>query len=407
MAIYDVLKRKRTLKFPVEITKIYKVFEYNKTNITYLNLLHSVLFSGSEKYPDSYSITRKQLELYSLKLSETVKGYGKFVLSTFSTIYLREELIKEIGYRKKVLEFLEELIFNPKVYSNKFDEELFYREKENYMIDLKNQKKDQSKYADTKLNEIIFKGTEYEGSSLGSLEILEQITPESLYQFYNEVFLPAKTYRYEIGDFIEEKIDFKNFEIQRLEKSSDFISSYEENFDIEQSIYTTSFLNTGDIDELTTLKIQLLSFYMGSDANSILFRRAREENGLCYYIYSFYDRLKQRMYVKTGFEYSNLKLLKEIIHSSIEDVKNSKVDVKVLEMAKRSIINSIELEIDKQETQIEREFFNDFYGLKFDLDKKKKLIADMSVKDLVEAANLFEYEAEFCIKGGKRETSQS
>lgn len=98
-------------------------------------------------------------------------------------------------------------------------------------------------------------------------------------------------------------------------------------------------------DEYAKLIIGREIFGSGSDA--ILYREARENNSLCYYITARLFRFSSLMAVEAGISAENADKTINIIKQSLDYVKNTDIEKNKLELAKRSIADGYRMIKDK------------------------------------------------------------
>ena len=84
----------------------------------------------------------------------------------------------------------------------------------------------------------------------------------------------------------------------------------------------------------------------GGSANSKLFLKLREENGLCYYINSFVYRFKSIISVQAGIKEEDYEKSVSMIKKCIEDVQDGNFEKKNFDSAILGLIKSYESIVD-------------------------------------------------------------
>ena len=113
-----------TDKFKRNVISVNFKEKVKKEDLTIRNLLSSVLLKSTKKYPDERSMNIASEELYNIGYSSGNAIYGNYTIMSFEitfldTKYTSPDLIKES------VEFLSEILFNPNVNNNRFDEKSF------------------------------------------------------------------------------------------------------------------------------------------------------------------------------------------------------------------------------------------------------------------------------------------
>lgn len=82
----------------------------------------------------------------------------------------------------------------------------------------------------------------------------------------------------------------------------------------------------------------LMNTLLGGCASSMLFKHVREEQSLCYYCASTYDRLQGIMLIDSGVEAANAERTREEILRQLEALRQGQFSDDELEAARRSLI---------------------------------------------------------------------
>jgi hypothetical protein len=96
-------------------------------------------------------------------------------------------------------------------------------------------------------------------------------------------------------------------------------------------------------------RLMIANDIFGSGASSKLYMQARESESLCYYITSRLFRFGSLIAVEAGISADNAENMVKIIQKAVEDMQNTDVDRKQLELSKTSIINGYRVLRDKPE----------------------------------------------------------
>jgi predicted Zn-dependent peptidase len=128
--------------------------------------------------------------------------------------------------------------------------------------------------------------------------------------------------------------------------------------------------------------LPLYNVILGGDSNSRLFTEVREENSLCYYINSSYDRKANYFYITSGINKDNLEKVISLIKKELKDISSGNITDKEIKRARINYLENLE-RVDDSPTQIialyyQKELFNS--GL---IPERIKNINKVSKEDIV------------------------
>lgn len=319
-----------TKKYKSFSVKIYFLLPYDKNKITIRNLLKSVLLYNTKKY-NEVELVEKKKELYNLRVNIDNSIINNMQQFTFSISGTNPKYYNDEEYTiNSILEYLNEIIFNPNIEGNKFNEESFNMCFNRYKIALKTNMEDKNSLAYFESINLI-KDKENKYFSYGYLKDFNKITNEALYKEYLEL-INSKIIISCIGDL--DKNELKSNFIKYFNNYEEFNSKikmrptkYQEvkekviKVKTEQSIMIMTFAT--EIVKFKKDYFDLLIFNMlfGGEANSKLFQVIREEYGFCYEIYSSVDANSGLITVYLGLDERNIDDAKALILEQIEEIK--------------------------------------------------------------------------------------
>ena len=136
-----------TKKYKSFSVKIYFLLPYDKNKITIRNLLRSVLLYNTKKY-NEVALVEKKKELYNLRINIDNSIINNMQQFTFSISGTNPKYFNDEEYTiNSILEYLNEIIFNPNIENNKFNEESFNMCLNRYKIALKTSMEDKNTLA--------------------------------------------------------------------------------------------------------------------------------------------------------------------------------------------------------------------------------------------------------------------
>ena len=213
----------KTDKFKSIMVKVSFRRPIKKQEITMRNILCNMLTQSSNNYKTKRQMAIKAQDLYAASISSNNSRIGNYintdiVLSTLSDKYTEE------GNFKKSLEFLRDIIYNPDVTNNKFNEKSLDIVKTNANIALEGLREDSNLYSIMRLMENMDSDSPISYRITGYLEDLDKVNSSNLYTYYKkmidkdlmDIFVVGNIDFDEIEELIKENFKIKTFKKCRV-----------------------------------------------------------------------------------------------------------------------------------------------------------------------------------------------
>ena len=305
--------------------------EFNKDDIAYGGMLSNNLVYTSKKYNTKNKMAIASEELYGANITASFGITGNSETFIFSLEFINPKYT-ESKYLDESLNLLSEILFNPNVKDNKFEETYFNLIKKDAITRSMSVKDNPGLYASLEYSKIMFKGTPTSYNTIPTIEDLEKVTPETLYQKYTELF--NENYKIdivvhgEIDDNIITSIEnkFKHIKGNNDKKISLYINHKYDNKVIEKvdtlpfnqsKLYIGYRLNDLSYHELNHV-LRVYNTILGTMNDSLLFNIVREEHSLCYTVGSYYTKYNPSLTIYAGINKVNyeetVKLIKECVN---------------------------------------------------------------------------------------------
>lgn len=305
-------------KFKTNTLSVYFHIPLKRETVTKAALLPSVLKRGTEKYPKFQDMARHLAELYSASCGAGVRMKGDGEVLYFTMEYIADEYIGE-NLTGQAADFLREFVFCPLKQGNGFLPEYVESEKTNLRNSILGLINDKKEYTDVKCREAMFGKDGYGMFEAGYAEDLDEITPENLYAFYQEVLQNAKVDIFMGGTVTDAMADCvlsvlspmfaprdagyiptsvavpKNEEIRVITEEISVVQS-KLSMGLRCGIWPTD-------EEYYALMLGGCIF--GGSPFSKLFNNVREKLSLAYYAACRTDRFKSVMMISSGIETRN------------------------------------------------------------------------------------------------------
>lgn len=400
-------------KFKTIRMKIFFYAPIKKEEITIRNFLMAMLKTTSKNYPTKKELDLKCQDLYSCGLGYEITRFGNFYSYYFAMDALEDKYTEE-GNFEECVKLLSDIIYNPNVTDEKFDEKYFSIVKHDAMLHINSIKENPNVYSRIRMLEEMDDKSPLSYRMSGNIDDLNKITPENLYKYYLKIMKEDYMDIYVIGNFnfneIEElvkkyfkqKIYKNNTSSARLDEYRGRVKQKEK---IEENNTNQSKLDIGcRLKKLTDFElkyvINLYSIILGGGANSKLFQNIREQNSLCYYIYSVVNKLDNIILIRAGITNENYKKVVKLVKEELQNMKKGKFTEKDVENAKQLYLSSLD-EIEESLDDIADSYYMmDLLGVD-DIETKKKKIVTVTKEDIEKVSHKVFIDTIYMLEGVK------
>lgn len=386
-----------------------------KNEITIRNILSDMFMQSSKKYNSKRELTIKAQDLYAAGLRTTNSRLGNYINTDFYLTVLNDKYTEDDNFASS-LEFLSEIIFNPDVEDGKFNEEKLDIVKSTCRSALNSIKEDASNYSLIRMAEAFGEGEPISYRMMGYLEDLDNITGTSLYEFYLDMIKNDFVDIFVIGDVdIKEATDlikmYFKFDILKKLKMPFMVDEkkprrsklvFNEKIDNTQSKLAIGCRINGLSEYERNYPLTLFNVIFGGCSDSKLFKEVREENSLCYTIYSITNKLDNVLLIRAGIDKENYKKTVSLIEKNLKDMCNGKFDETDILMAKEYYNTALE-EIEDSQSKI----INNYLMMELintdDIDVKREKMSKVTKSEIVKVAKKVTIDTIFCLEGVRNE----
>lgn len=366
-----------------------------KDELALRNFLVDMLCHSSKKYPRRKEVVIQLEELYQSYFYGVSSKVGNMVLSSFIFDFLNPEYVNDTNFLSKALKFPFEVIENPNIVNNTFDERTFKIIKKRILSDIESLKENPTNYAFRRALINMDKDSITASSVLGTEEEVEAITPESLLAYYEKFYKNSLCNIYIIGDLdMEEvvKIIEKNFhnnclKNHRVEAFAENKLRKKELIVKEEGDFSQSNLVLGFNLEKLTKEEMFTTLYFFDEVlcagglKAKIYNSLREENQLCYSVSSIHSKYDNMYYVYVGLDSKNVPLAIKLIKKCIKDMASGRISEEEMDMAKKQLETSLEIVMDNQNSLVNNYTFHTIVGTPL-LEELKESYNEIMVKDL-------------------------
>lgn len=318
-----------------------------KNEITIRNFLSNILIKSTKKHKSERDMIIESEDLYNVAYSGGTNISGMYLILYYEMTFLNEKYAsKEIN--EDAIKFLSEILFNPNIENNAFNEQIFSLVKEEIKNDILNVEEDSSTLATKTLYEKMDKNSPLSYFASGYIDDLNKITPKELYKYYKSVLKSDNIDIFIIGNINPneiKKLIIDNFDIKTIKKPSQkhFIAnnklrsrvkSVKVKKDLNQSILKIGFKLSNLTEIERKYAITLYNYILGGGPDSKLFRSVREKNSLCYNINTSISKVFNIMTLSAGINAKDYKKTVTLIKKELKNMEKGNFSLEEIEASK-------------------------------------------------------------------------
>ena len=411
--------------FKTDFSVIFFSIPLEKDTIAKNAIIPAILRSGSKKHQDFQKITEELEMLYGASFDCGIDKTGdnlvlKFFIESINDdffFFFFDNLIKS-------LKILIDIIFNPLVEKNKFNEKYVENEKHNLELIINSIKDDKDLYAYERCINQMYNNSGYGLSKYGQIEDLKDITPENLYTHYKKLVDTAKIDIIVCGHFSEEKIEqlVKDDELikglkprkeniiinhfkKEIKEKIDGETVVKEQFEITQGKLVIGLdILPNDMEDFRFAAI-LYNGILGGGANSKLFQIVREKESLAYTTKSEYIVQKNNIFIRCGIECKNYDKTVNLIKKLLNDMKNGNFTDEEIRKVKDYVVSGIDSIDEEQDTQILFKFGQELSKLELSIEQYKQNIENVTREEIVKLANCIQINCIYFLENGGQDAN--
>lgn len=402
----------KTDKFRTVTVRVSMRQEITEESVTYRNVLSDILVYSTEKYKTKRELVLKEQDLYSAHVSAVASRSGMYNNINFSLRMLLDKYTEK-GIEEEALKFFSEILFKPNVSDRKFDKQSFeIVKKENKSI-VESYKENPTKYSIIRLLQHM-ENKPYKYIEYGNMEVLDNMTEESLYKFYQDFFSKSLVDIYVLGNIDMDKYTtlikkYFTFDTFKSKKVSPIVSVDKYNKRsktiIEQEDVSQSKLSIGckieELDEFDrNYTLTLYNLILGGSSESKFFKNIREKHSLCYYVSSSIRKLDNLMIIKAGISKENFKETVRRIKKEMKDMTLGKFEESDIENALNNYISALSEIEDSSAAIIETYVAKDLLNLD-EIEKRREMIKKVTKEDIVRVSKKVHMATVYLLEGVK------
>ena len=393
-------------------------FETKKDEIPKNVITSLVLSKGCNKYKTSKEIEEYLSCLYGTNFDVNMEKIGDLYNIEFRLECVNKEFLpNKEDVIKPAIDFLFEIIYNPKLENNKFDSAIFEREK-SFILDRINKRKDEKlKYAVLKTEELLCDQEPFGTYIYGDIKDAEKVNLEDIYDMYIKllekssisVIISGNLTGYEnIDQYINnvfknmlDKVVLNKKSINVSYKNIDFsrqIKEIKEQTQTNQAVITLG-MRVKDLEDNDFYALNVYNSILGGTPSSKLFQNVREKESLAYTTKSRYYRFKGIFVIYAGIEEVNYEKAKIVILKQIEDMKNGNISELELNSSKQSLISDLLEWNDSKISLAKLVYTNALCGQNLTIEELIENMKKVKLEDVIKVAKKIKIELIYLLGG--------
>ncbi|MEW5921341.1 MAG: pitrilysin family protein [Bacillota bacterium] len=320
-------------------------------------LLPSVMERGSRDYPTYRDLMIRLEELYGAGFSSDVLKKGEKQVLSFSLEVINDLYAPGKELLRQGTAMLRSVLNRPLLENGGFKQEYVEQEKEQLAKEIKGLVNDKVNYALERCVQEMCKDEPFGVYKYGSIEELERITPESLYEYYRQLLAENPLDIYIVGE-VEPEAAFALAEEtfarpdreRRREMPPDTVNNipvhvryHEEKMPVSQGKITLGYRTNTAYRDDDYVALLFYNGVLGGFPHSKLFQNVREKASLAYYAFSRLEKHKGIQLIGSGIEVENYQRALEIIMEQVELIKKGEINHEEMENTRRGLINQFKI----------------------------------------------------------------
>jgi len=348
----------RTDKFTRNLISVNFIVPINE-NASKNALLCGVLRSGNKNYKDRTEINRFLEENYGATLASSVAKTGENQIVRLSCSFIADRFaLDSTGVTDNMIKFFSGIITEPLIENGGFKKEYVDTERKNLIDRINRRINNKAGYAINKCISAMCEEEAFSIDELGDPELIAKITPNDLYEAYNELLSNSKVLVIGSGSLSEEQLlgfvagIFKKDRKGSLgdtlfvEEAED-VTEITDELDINQSVLCMGFRTGAKDYSDNRFAYMMFNAVYGASPISYLFMNVREKLSLCYFCSSSLNMQKGIMVVYAGIAKENKKKAYDEILKQLDRIRNGDISDEDMDGALKMLINQYQTVTDE------------------------------------------------------------
>ena len=314
-------------------------------------VLPGLLTRRTRRYPTVTAMERQLGSLYGAAFIGQTYRMGQWQVLQFTVDFLKAEYtLGQEDLTGACTDLLLDGLFDPAMEGGVFRPADVAQEQRCLMERLQAELNNKRLYARRRCEELLCPDQPYSTNPNGTAETVAALTPAEAAEAWQRLLSSARIRWIYQGDgdvsALAKKLErrFDTLALRRavqLDTDTSFTLKQSERTDempLQQAKLVLGFRIAAAEPDGQVAAARLMNALLGGGPASLLFRHVREEQSLCYYCVSTYDRLAGVMLVDSGVDAADAERTKNEILRQLEAIRQGQFSEEELEAARRSLI---------------------------------------------------------------------
>lgn len=379
-------------------------------------LIPHVLQRGTATYPTARELRSRLAELYGSQFGVNVLKRGENLVVQIKLQLVNDRYLPETSnLLEECSDILREVVLHPYQEHHHFAPRYVSGEKKNIQSRIRSLLNDKGRFAFHRCLQHLCPDRGYSKSKYGTLDQVEAITPDTLWDHYQKLInqAPVDIYicgRYDhnrVVDTISERFNWQRerqdepWRSKRIEAGDHQI--VHERMDISQGKLVLA--QTSDVTQDSDLYPALIMYngILGAYPHSKLFQNVRERKGLAYYIGSSLDSSMGLQFISAGIEAQTFNDATSLIQEQLEAMVQGKISKDELEWTRSSLKTGLLQMYDDLGEQVALAVDGRISGRRWTIGKLLEAISGLGIKDVTEVARRMHLQTTYFLSNGEVE----
>ncbi|WP_130860210.1 EF-P 5-aminopentanol modification-associated protein YfmF [Gracilibacillus phocaeensis] len=398
-----------SLKFTTKLTR---------ENVTKRALLPYVLQQGTNQFPTAMKLRQRLDELYGTVLSIDTSKKGEHHILTVRLELANEQYISgEANLLDKGIEFLQEVLYQPKTEADGFDSKIVDREKQTLLSKIEALTEDKMSFANTRMIEEMCQDEAYHLRVHGYQEDLAAITPKVLFDYFQEMLTSDHLDVFVVGDIEELAVEDKVAPLVRTRKPATIADNQFKDAGQQQTIVEHDDINQAKLHfgYRTNITYQdgdypalhVFNGLFGGFPSSKLFLNVREKHSLAYYAASRIESHKGLMFVFSGIAPEQYEKAKSIILEQMEQMRQGEFTDNNLAETKEMTVNQLRETLDNPQGMIELHYQRVLAKSALSPEQLLENVKRVTKEQVIEVANKVQLDTIYLLTSKEAESNEA
>ncbi|MFX3674043.1 MAG: EF-P 5-aminopentanol modification-associated protein YfmF [Paenisporosarcina sp.] len=331
------------------------------------SVLANVLLHSNEQYPSNPAFRSYLDELYgtAMYMDSSKRGNEHFV--TLLAESVNDQYLSTGGVLERVMDLLKVVLFNPNVENGVFKESIIKREKDSVIQRIESLYDDKTRYAQHRLVELLRPNHPASIGANGTIELVQAITPTSLWDAYQRMLNEDELDIYVVGDIdeanmtnsikeafpLEGRTPLQKQKIEQHNMDPKNPSHVKETQDMKQGKLHIGFETPITFTHPDFPIMQITNGIFGGYPHAKLFMNVREKESMAYYVSSSFSSSYGLIFVLAGIDASKEEKAISLIDEQLEALKKGEITKMEIDQTVAMLKNQLKEALDSARGQIE------------------------------------------------------